>query len=298
LLALLFGFFGTLQSNTLEEHEDEISGWFAPVTRSLAAISTAGAAFSANLSAHGLGWFLETLKLIGVLFILGLVFSFLDPSFSLSSPSWWLLVLAVMLSTGLIGMIDDVAIVLYSRRSGGGGEIGLNGSNFVIALGSMVFSRLSGLAPGIIFGSAGSAKGDLRGHPVTHSLLGLGSVAILAIGAWLASSFIPQTPGATLWLATLVILIFAVGIQTMFFEFIPVPGNRGQDIFKHHKVWWVIGFALIAFLFIQTQLNPDGDFVGAFNQPNMMMLVIITTVFCVISGGMWLYFWNRDRSQA
>lgn len=295
LLALLFGFFGTLQSNTMENHEAEISGWVAPVTRPIRAVMAAGAAFSANLSAHGLGWLLEALKLVGVLFLLGLIFSFLDPSFSFTNPSWLLMVVAIMLSTGLIGLIDDVAIVFYSRRNGGGGEIALNGSNATIALGSMLFSRVAGLAPGIIFGSAGSARGELRGHPMTLSLLGLGAVSIVAGVAWIASSFIPTTQGAGLWLATLVILIFAVGIQTLFFELIPVRGNMGNDIFKHRKVLWIAGFTLAAFLFIQTQLNPEGNLVGSFNQPNMQMLMVTTFLFCAISGGLWLYFWNRDR---
>ena len=295
ILALLFGFFGTLQGNTLEAHEDEISGWFAPVTRPLRALAAMGAALNANLSARGLSWFVEGLKLVVVLFILGLVFSFLDPSFTFTNPSWLMMVIAVMLSTGLIGLIDDVAIVTYSRRGGGGGAIGLNGSNFALALGSMVVSRVSGLAPGIIFGSAGSAKGELRGHPLTLALLGLGAVALVAGGAWFLSDFISPTQGANLWLATLLVLIFAVGIQTLFFELIPVPGNKGNDIFKHHKLFWILGFTLIAFLFIQTQLNPDGNFVGAFNQRNMILLLTVTLVFCGISGGMWFYFWNRDR---
>lgn len=130
---------------------------------------------------------------------------------------------------------------------------------------------------------------------MTLSLLGAGAVAAVSGIAWAASAFIPTTEGASLWLATLVILIFAVGIQTLFFELIPVPGNLGTDMFKHHKGLWMLGFGVAAFLFIQTQLNPDGDFVGAFQQPNMLMLIIVTALFCAVSGGIWLYFWNRDR---
>lgn len=298
ILALLFGFFGTLQGNTMEAHEEEIGGWFAPITRPLLGLQAAGAALSANLSARGLAWLLEGAKLLLVLLILGLVFSFLDPSFSFANPSWWLLVIAVMISTGVIGLIDDVAMVLYSRRNGGGGTLALNGGNSVIALGSMVVSRLAGLAPGIIFGSAGSSQGELRGDPHMLSAIGIGAVALVALTAWGISAFIPQVPGADLWLATLMLLIFAVGIQTLFFEFIPVPGNLGSDLFKGRKLWWIAGFALIAFLFLQTQLNPSGDFLGAFNKPNMLALILLTTVFCVISGGLWLYFWNRDRRRA
>lgn len=86
------------------------------------------------------------------------------------------------------------------------------------------------------------------------------------------------------------------------FDCMDNAGNRngivlesGADIFKHRKIWWMLGFALVTFLFAQTQLNPKGAFVGAFNRPNMMALIVATALFCLISGGLWLCFWDRDR---
>lgn len=295
LLALLFGFFGTLQSNTLEKHEEEIKGWLAPIARPFQAIAAAGAALDANINARGLHWLWEGIKLLFVLFVYGLIFSFLDPSFSLSNPSWLLLVVAVMLSVGLVSLIDDVAKVIYSRRYGGAGSIGVNGANFGVAMGSMIFSRFAGLAPGILFGSAGSAQGELKGHPTTHAVLGLVSVGITALLGWVLSALVPQSQGANLWLSTLFLLIFAVGIQTLFFELIPVYGTMGRDFFSHNKWLWAVLFVAVLFLFIQTQLNPEGDFVQAFNQRNMVMLILVVAVFCSISAGLWFYFWNRDR---
>lgn len=295
LLALLFGFFGTLQGNTLENHEDEIRSWVQPVTRPLGAIVAAGARLDANLSAHGLHWLWEGIKLLIVLFIYGLIFSFLDPSFGLDNPSWLLLVIAVMLSVGIISIIDDVAKVIYSRRVGGQGSIGVNGANFGLAMTSMIFSRFAGLAPGIVFGSAGSAKGDLRGHPETLSIIGLTAIAVTAILGWGFSALVPQEPGSTLWFSTIFLLVFAVGIQTMFFELIPAYGTMGRDVFARNKLIWGVIFTGVLFLFVQTQLNPEGDFVKAFTQSNMIALAIVVLVFCAVSGGLWLYFWNRDR---
>ncbi len=297
ILALLFGFFGTVQSNVLEEHEDEIKGWLAPLTRPLAAIVAAGAALDANMETRGLHWVWEGIKLLIVLFLYGLIFSFLDPSFSFGNPGWLLLVVAVMLSVGLVSVIDDIAIVIYSRRYGGQASVSVNGANAGLAMASMVLSRFVGLAPGIVFGSAGSARGELKGHPATLATLGLVAVGITALLGWAVSALIPQTPGADMWLATLFLLIFAVGIQTLFFELVPVYGNMGRDFFAHNKLLWGVFFTVVLFLFIQTQLNPEGEFVQAFNQRNMMMLIIVVAVFCVISAGLWFYFWNRERRR-
>lgn len=296
ILALLFGFFGNLESDTLENHEAEIKRWLAPVTAPLAALVAAGATLNANLSRGGIGWVWEGVKILAVFFVYGLIFSFLDPQFSLSNGSWLLLVIAVMLSVGLISLIDDIAKVVYERRMGGNATLAVNGGNFALALGSMVFSRFAGFAPGIVFGSSASAQGDMRTDPIRLNALGLGAIGLTALFAWILSAFVPVTnAGGNLWLATLFLLIFAVGIQTLFFEMVPAYGTMGRDLFKAHRVLWLAGFAAVAFLFIQTQLNPEGDFVKAFNQPNMQWLTIIVVVFCLISGGMWLYFWNRDR---
>lgn len=297
LLALLFAFFGNLQENTLEDHEEEIKGWFAPLTRPLGSILAAGAALDANLSSGGLRWVWEGLKLILVLFIYGFIFSFLDPDFELSNPSWLLLVVAVMLSVGLVSLVDDLAKVAYSRRYGGGGAVGVNGANFSVALGSMVFSRFAGLAPGIIFGSAGSTKGELKGNPATLNTLALVAIGVTALLGWFLAGLIPQTEGANLWLSTLLLLIFAVGIQSLFFELLPVYGSLGRDFFARNKILWGILFVAVLFLFLQTQLNPESEFVQEFNQPNMWTLAIAVLIFCAVSGGLWLYFWNRDRRR-
>lgn len=298
LLALLFGFFGNLQSDVMENHEQEIRTALAPILAPFLALAAAGSALSANLSRHGIGWLLEAAKLIVVLFVYGFIFSFLDPSFSLSNGSWLLLVLAVMLSVGIISLIDDVAKVIYERRVGGNATLAVNGGNFALALGSMAFSRFAGFAPGIVFGSAASAQGELKGHPDTLNSLALGSVGLTALIAWILSAFVPVADaGGNLWLATLFLLIFAVGIQTLFFELVPAYGTMGRELFRMHRFIWLGGFVAVAFLFVQTQLNPQGDFVNAFNQPNMRWLTIIVIAFCAISAVVWLYFWYRDRRR-
>ena len=297
IVVILFLFFSNLQNDTMEKHEDEIRAWFGPILRPLEALFAAGAVLQSNMARGGLGWVVEGIKLIGILFIYGLIFSFLDPSFTFANPGWLLMVVAVMLSVGLVSIIDDIAVVLYSRSQGGGGSIGINGGNFGVALGSMIFSRFAGLAPGVVFGSAASAKGELKGDEDRQNLLGLLATGIAALIAWLASAFIPQTPGADLWLSTLVILVFAVGLQTLFFELVPLTGTMGNELFNRHRILWFAVFVGVTFLFLQTQLNPNGLIAGMLQQSNMVTFVLIVGIFCLISGGLWLYFALRDRQR-
>jgi hypothetical protein len=69
----------------------------------------------------------------------------------------------------------------------------------------------------------------------------------------------------------------------------------GRSVFQRSWLLWLVGFAAVVFLFIQTQLNPEGSFVGAFNKPNMVTLILVVAVFCALTGAVWLYFLIRDR---
>ena len=46
-----------------------------------------------------------------------------------------------------------------------------------------------------------------------------------------------------------------------------------------------------------TMLNPDGDFVKAFDSPNMALLAIVVAMFCVFSVAVWFYFNGLGEQQ-
>ena len=119
-------------------------------------------------------------------------------------------------------------------------------------------------------------------------------VAVAALVAWLLSPLV-ATDG---WLTTLMLLIFAVGVQTLFFELIPLRYFHGRHIFSYNRWLWGALFAIAATVFLQTMLNPDGDFIRAFEQPNMVALAFVVVLFCVASTLVWVYFNSKRKKEA
>jgi hypothetical protein len=191
--------------------------------------------------------------------------------------------------------VDDVAQFLYLRANGEPAAIRVHAGNVVLAALSTLVSRVSGLAPGILAGSPAGLEDTRENRFELHlHFLALGAVAIAALAAWLLSPLF----SADGWLTTLLLLIFAVGVQTTFFELIPLRYFHGRSIFDYNKWVWGALFAVAATVFLQTMLNPDGDFVRAFEQPNMVTLAIVVALFCIFATIVWMYLNRRRAAQS
>ncbi len=158
----------------------------------------------------------------------------------------------------------------------------------------MLVSRIGALSPGVLAVGPGGFEGEERGEKHHLSLVGASGLVLPALAAWLLLTFIPKaSSGTPLWLATVLSLTFAIGLQSVFFEMIPLKGLYGEAIFHRNRILWFGLFVLFAFLFVQTQLNPDGDFVRSFSKPNILGLVLFVLAFGAFSLGVWLYFRRR-----
>ncbi|MBI5300968.1 MAG: lamin tail domain-containing protein [Chloroflexi bacterium] len=295
VLALAMGFFGNMLNDVLESHEPEIAAWFAPIRPVIYGIRNAATQFDdtfAKWRLSLLGW---VIKLGFMLVLYGIVFAYLDPSFDITQPAGWLLIAALALSAGVIGVIDDLAQYAYLRRRGSRGTIRLHGGNLLLSILSAMFSRFSGLTPGLLFGNpAGIEDVDDPHFEIPSHFIALGAMGILAIAAWLLTPLIDE--GA--WLHTTLLLIFALGVQSVFFEMLPIKYLHGKGIFQYNRWLWVILFALTTTVFFQTMLNPNGDFVHAFQQSNMIVLSLTVIGFCILSAGLWYYFQRVQKATA
>lgn len=292
ILALAMGVFGNLLNDTLESHEEEVARMFAPVRAAAVATQRVAAQVDRRLRTLHLAWLGFVATLAFILLLYGVVFAYLDPSFDVLQKDSWLLVLALALSLGFIGIVDDIAQFLFLRANGEPAEIRVHAGNVVLAAFSTLVSRMSGLAPDILAGSPAGLE-ETREHrfELHMHFFALGAVAIAAVIAWLLS---PVFSGDA-WLTTLLLLVFAVGVQTTFFELIPLRYFHGHSIFTYNKLLWGVLFAVAATIFLQTMLNPDGEFVKAFDQPNIVSLAVIVGVFCIFATVVWIYF-NRKRT--
>jgi len=295
ILALAMGFFGNMLNAVLESNEQQIAGWFAPLLPLFNALRHAADAFDAAFAKWRLGLLGWLIKLGFMLALYGVIFAHLDPSFSIGQVDGWQLIAAMALSAGVIGIIDDLVQYVYLRRRNSHGVIRLHGGNLALAMVSALFSRLSGMTPGLLFGNpAGIEDVQDPDFEVPSHLLALGAMGGAAIVAWLLTPLF----GEETWLHTALLLIFAMGVQSVFFEMLPVKYLHGRGIFDYHRGLWAGLFVLVTVVFFQTMLNPDGDFVSAFNQANMTTLSIVVITFCLISAGLWYYFQRVEKAAA
>lgn len=299
LLAILFGFFGLLLYDTFEAHEEDIRGWLGPLDR----LSQRGAGWEAalgeRLGSRGLAWLGDIVKIVVALLVFGLMYALIDPNFSFDKPDVLALIIAVALAIGLVNLLDDIFKLVYVRRLGARAAVTVHSGNLVIAALMLIVSRVGSLSPGILSVGPGGLEGEEKGDPLVVSIIGAMGYGLPAVVAWLLLLTLPTqgVTGPTLWIATVLALIFAIGLQSVFFEMIPIPGLYGKAIFDRSRIIWIVLFALFAFLFLQTQLNPEGSFVGAFNKPNMQAVLVFVLGFCAFSAAVWFFFWRRDIAK-
>ena len=295
ILALAFGFFGNLLNNTLESNETKVARLFAPLLRWLQYGRDLLAKLGAGMigrPGRAIGF---ALRLILLLLLSGAVLAYLDPQFQIDEPGGPALIAALAASIALIALLDDLVLYLILRRRGGSADLRLHGGNFVLVLISTFFSRLFGLAPGLLIGSPAGLENAEHDLPdVWVDLLGLGVTGLTALIAWFASTLAQ----GSVWLTTVLLLIFAAGVQSLFFEMMPVGYLHGRNIFRASPLVWFGLFAGVSFLFLHTMINPNGDFIQAFNSPNMVTLAVMVAGFCLFSTVLWILFRRKDVSFA
>ncbi|MDE3089051.1 MAG: lamin tail domain-containing protein [Chloroflexota bacterium] len=295
LLALAMGFFGNLLNDSLETHEEHVQRLLAPVRAVTHRLRRAGSRIYGLLRVwRPLFWLGILLRLAALLIIYGLVLAFLDPSFDLVNRDAWLLILALALSAGLVSLTDDIAQFIYLRLHGSNAVIRVHSGNLLLVITTTLFSRFSGLAPGLLIGSpAGIEEVTDPNFEIKSHLLAVGSLAVVAIGAW---ALVPLFD-TDAWFKTLCLLIFAAAVQTLFFEMIPLKYLHGRGVFEFSRILWLALFAVTTTVFLQTMLNPDGAFVSAFKSPNMMVLAAVVAVFCLFSVAVWFYLKRLEKAE-
>lgn len=293
ILALAMGFFGNLLNATLEANEEEVARILGPFSRAIYRTRAGAGRVESSLKRRKLGWVWTMLQGIGLLVLFGIIYAFVDPDFDPRQPDAILVIFALTISIGLISLIDDLAQYAVLRRYGEHPVVRVHAGNGILAVLSALGSRVFQVTPGILIGSpAGIEEVRETKLDVYLHLAALGAVAVLALAAW----FLASVFASNLLVVTVLLLIFAVGVQSLFFEMLPLSNLHGKEIFKFNSLLWGVIVALVAWLFLTTMLNPDGEFLGTFIQPDMTNLAILVGLFCLFSASVWFYF-NRLRRR-
>jgi hypothetical protein len=302
LLALLFGIVSNTLNDLLREEEATFRRWFSvPGLRSLLRMVGWGA--GQNVQRGCL-----TLPLIVLIFALyGTIFAFLERGLDIFSPEGVQLTLVMAMSVGLISLSGDVAqrqVARFWRRTA---RYGLYPANLLLAVVTTVFSRLTHLSPGVVFGVPGGVDVDLEDEPLFHEVIlafttlivmavlgGLGwgaAAAIRAAGDQTMSASQADFAGPLAQLGlTIGLALFLVAIETSFFEMVPLSSTMGNEIFRWNPIVWFLAFTPVMFLFAHTLLNPGSDYLEAFENTNLQILTVMIVVLSLITAGLWIYF--------
>ena len=285
ILALAIGFFSNLLNDAIETHEEDYAHLFGPILNPINKIRSSVRRADKVVTRSRNPWLGFIIKTIIILVIYGAILAFLDPSFQFVNEDGFLLIIALGFSTGLIAMIDDFAIYLYLRAKGGSGRVSLHSSNFLMVIATTVFSRVTELVPGLLLGSPAGLEDVPDEFNGPHlDILAILVTAAASLLAWGLSIY-----AADPWLNTILLLTFGAGVQTTFFEMLPLSYLRGKSIFKFNPLVWLILFVGSTIFFLQTMLNPDGPFLSAFLSANMVLLSVFTALYCAICALIWFF---------
>ncbi len=306
IFALLFGLLSTMLNNLIRDQEKELQAWlmYFYLDRIFFPLRAARFIAGQDVKRGCLGG-----PIIIIIFaIYGIVFAFLEPGLNLLSPAGIQLAIVLAISVGVISLAGDVARRQVARFWHKTARFGMYPANVTIAAFTTVLSRLFGLSPGILFGTPGGVDVEgMEDEPrLRDAVLAMTTLAVvLVFGAlgWAMTELLwsagDQTlsgdqlefvaPLSQLGLA-LGLALFVVAIETAFFEMVPVSLTMGTQVFRWNPLVWAIGFIPVLFVFSHTLLNPQGEYLEAFEQTPVILLTIAVILMVLFLGILWILF--------
>jgi hypothetical protein len=197
----------------------------------------------------------------GGVLLASLISSFVDPTFGFNGSS-----VRVYLSILVSFLLDAVAgwfllIYLVRRaRPHTTASFHFSPASLIVVAAAVIFTRLTGFAPGIIFGLvAGVAFGTVLAttEKARVALVGLGYSFVVAVIGWVGYSALAATAGAhpnagEVFLSETLSSMAIGGIAALPIALIPIRGLTGYDVFRWNRWVWgsAYGIGLLGFFIV------------------------------------------------
>lgn len=289
LLMLLITFPSELFNSTLEEHYDEVRGWFGRRgPRPEPARRTRGqrAAMFAGYTAAA-----------------GLLYTLLDKEAALDATTarlWLGLVVGIVVVT----FTFSAASVLFHRRRGSRGVLNVLPGTLLVAVACVLITRLTRFEPGYVYGVVGgfafaaALPEREEGRAAALSAAWVFAAALLAWLVWqpVDAAAGDGSPGLLLGLADTTLSAIAVGgVQGLVIGLLPLRSLPGHTIAKWDRRVWGAVYGVVLFVFVHLLLHPSSGF-GAESHPNAFFTWLALFVgFGVVSVAFWGYFQRRPN---
>ncbi len=255
LLVLLLVAASQLFNDALKMHHD---GMVERLVARSAVVAGVGGAFSRLPRVHPLLTFAAS---AGVLALLA------DPSVSLSVATIGQ-VIGMAIGLGAIVAIYEIPAARRIEREAGVHEpFRLFPIAIVIAIGCLLFSRIFGVAPGVLYGlfagvlfTSVDTKVAGRAYARSSVLLGAAAMAAWLIHRWIDGS--ASGSSASLWAVvfdTAAAVLFVGGLQSVIVQLLPMPFTYGESVAEWSRTVWLTLFVGALALYMQFVVRPNPD---------------------------------------
>ncbi len=240
--------------------------------------------------------------------VFGALYSFMAGGSGLLGPGGLVILITLSFTCGFFALYEPWVRAFFARRMKIAARVALFPGQILVGLLSVFASRLFAFQPGLMLGQPGGLKMPEEGPTAQQKLklnvLALSFVALLGAVAWAVVFILPQlstqaslrgflrvVPGFTSGLQDWCLAAFAMATQRVFLGLLPLPKSTGDEFLRKNVIVWAIPFALVAFVFIHTQLNKERSFVDFTPQ------VLATFVVALVLGGAAQIYTMRQNSR-
>jgi hypothetical protein len=287
-LLVLIAFPAELFNTTLEEHYDEVRGWFRLKPRPLGGRRNHGMLLVLFMLLSGPLWFA------------------MQPSSGLDATTAWG-ALGLSLATGFVVIACDLPEVLHVRRKYAERAIpiALPGA-LVIAVACVALSRAVGFQPGYFYGLLGGLAlsrklgRDESGRLAARSVVFL---LFLSMASWLA--LLPVSAAAsesgktlgTIFVENVLAGIFWAALDSLVIAMLPLRLLQGAKVVGWSRAAWAALYGLTLLMFVHILLRPSTGYVSNTSVSPPYVVIGLFVAFAVFSFAFWGYFRFR-RSDA
>lgn len=289
-LLVLIAFPAELFNTTLEEHYDEVRGWFGRPPRPVAGRRAQGPLLAVFLLLSGPLWFA------------------MQPESALDAATAWG-ALGLSVATGFVVLASDLPEVRHVRRRYGERAVvvALPGA-LVVAVACVVLSRAVHFQPGYFYGLLGglalsrTLARDESGRLAARTaafLLGLSLASWLALLPVSAAAAESGTTLGTIFVENVLAGIFWAALDSLVIAMLPMRLLLGAKVMGWSRGAWVGLYGLTALGFVHILLRPSTGYVSNTEQSAPYVVVGLFVAFAAFSLGFWAYFrFRRSPAEA
>jgi hypothetical protein len=294
LLVLLMPFPAEVFNRTLDEHYDEVLGWFGKRRTD---------ASKARRERVRASWWTLGGTIIGGAFLGGL----LDPGFGWNTTTVGLVLgtLVAFVGLTLVGT-GTTALMLRRAQPGIGLSVRALPGALLVAGACVLVSRLIGFLPGYLYGIlAGVAVAAVlsKREEGRAAATGAALTAVAGLGAWLAWSATHPSLGSNPTLAAVagdaaLATLFIAGLEGLVFSLFPMRFLAGEKVFRWNRWVWSLLFGIGAFAVLHFLAHPGQGYGPLESATPFVVAGSLFAGFALVSVGFWAWFRFRRTPGA